>query len=100
MSDGGIPATWRHMNGYSSHTFIWYNAGGQKFWVKYHVKTDQGIATLTDSNAKVIATEDPDAHMAAQRPFPRHRTTPSPRDASNATSHQTPNAAGTWTLGA
>jgi catalase len=32
MSDGGIPAIWRHMNGHSSHTFMWYNAGGQKLW--------------------------------------------------------------------
>jgi catalase len=62
MSDRGIPASWRHMNGYSSHTFMWYNAGGQKSWVKYHVKTDQGIQTCTDSEARLVAAEDPDAH--------------------------------------
>src|SRR6202166_4387603 len=41
MTDRGIPRTWRHMNGYSSHTFLWENAGGEKFWVKYHFKTVQ-----------------------------------------------------------
>jgi catalase len=63
MTDRGIPASWRHMNGYSSHTFMWYNAHGGKFWVKYHIKTDQGIDTLTDADAKVIAAQDPDAHI-------------------------------------
>ncbi len=33
MSDRGTPRTWRHMNGYSSHTFLWVNEGGEKFWV-------------------------------------------------------------------
>jgi catalase len=63
MSDRGTPATWRHMNGYSSHTFMWYNAGGEKFWVKYHIKTDQGIENLTDAEAKRLAAEDPDLHI-------------------------------------
>jgi catalase len=39
MGDRGIPKTWRQMNGYSSHTYMWVNAKGQKFWVKYHFKT-------------------------------------------------------------
>jgi hypothetical protein len=43
MGDRGIPKSWRHMNGYSSHTYMWVNAKGQKFWMKYHFKTDQGI---------------------------------------------------------
>ncbi len=43
MSGRGTPRTLRHMNGYGSHTFSWVNAGGEKFWVKYHFKTDQGI---------------------------------------------------------
>jgi catalase len=34
MGDRGIPKDWRHMNGYSSHTYLWVNAKGQKFWVK------------------------------------------------------------------
>src|SRR5580700_8368026 len=47
MGDRGIPNSWRHMNGYSSHTYVWANAKGQKFWVKYHFKTDQGVDFLT-----------------------------------------------------
>ena len=33
------------MNGYTSHTYMWVNAAGERFWVKYHFKTDQGIET-------------------------------------------------------
>jgi len=36
FSDRGTPRSYRHMNGYSSHTFMWYNARGEHFWVKYH----------------------------------------------------------------
>ncbi len=63
MGDRGIPKTWRQMNGYSSHTYLWENAGGQKFWVKYHFKTDQGIDYWPDGDAKVMAGEDPDFHL-------------------------------------
>jgi catalase len=42
MGDRGLPKTWRHMNGYSSHTYMWINDKGQPLWVKYHFKTDQG----------------------------------------------------------
>lgn len=63
MGDRGIPKSWRHMNGYGSHTFLWENAGGEKFWVRYHFKTDQGIECLTKADADRIAGEEPDAHM-------------------------------------
>lgn len=62
MSDRGIPRTLRHMNGYSSHTFAWINPGGEKFWVKYHFKTLQGIENLTEAEALRVAAADPDAH--------------------------------------
>ena len=62
MGDRGIPQTWRHMNGYSSHTYMWVNAGGDKFWVKYHFKTDQGIEFLTQEDADRIAGENADYH--------------------------------------
>ena len=58
----GTPRTLRHMNGYGSHTFSWANAGGEKFWVKYHFKTAQGIENYTEAEALAIAAEDPDAH--------------------------------------
>jgi catalase len=62
MGDRGIPRTWRHMNGYSSHTYSWVNAAGDKFWVKYHFKTDQGVECLTQEEADRIAGEDGDYH--------------------------------------
>jgi catalase len=63
FGDRGIPKTWRHMNGYSSHTYSWVNAAGEQFWVKYHFKTDQGIETLTQDEADQLAGEDGDAHQ-------------------------------------
>jgi len=62
FSDRGIPKTWRNMNGYSSHTYMWVNAKGERFWVKYHFKTDQGIDFLTQKEADQIAGEDADYH--------------------------------------
>ena len=62
MGDRGIPKTWRHMNGYSSHTYMWVNAQGEKFWVKYHFKTDQGIDFLTQDEADHLAGADADYH--------------------------------------
>jgi catalase len=63
MGDRGIPKTWRNMNGYSSHTYMWVNAAGERFWVKYHFKTDQGIECLTQAEADRIAGEDGDYHQ-------------------------------------
>ncbi|MFF4317468.1 catalase [Streptomyces sp. NPDC001568] len=62
MGDRGIPRGYRHMNGYGSHTYMWVNEGGQKFWVKYHFHTDQGIEFLPQEDADRIAGEDPDFH--------------------------------------
>ena len=62
MGDRGIPKTYRHMNGYSSHTYMWVNAEGERFWVKYHFKTDQGIECLTQEEADRLAGEDADYH--------------------------------------
>ncbi|SDO18766.1 catalase [Vreelandella arcis] len=62
MGDRGIPATWRHMNGYSSHAYMWVNAEGERFWVKYHFKTDQGIKCMTQEQADEMAGTDADYH--------------------------------------
>lgn len=62
MGDRGIPATYRHMNGYGSHTFKWVNASGKAVWVKYHFKTEQGIKNMTEDVAQRIAGENPDYH--------------------------------------
>lgn len=62
MGDRGIPKSWRHMNGYSSHTYMWANAKGHRFWVKYHFKTQQGVECLTQQEADRLAGEDGDYH--------------------------------------
>jgi catalase len=63
MGDRGIPATWRHMNGYGSHTYSWKNAAGKIFWVRYHFISDQGIEFLTQDEADRIAGKDGDYHQ-------------------------------------
>ncbi|MCG5215193.1 catalase [Streptosporangium sp. KLBMP 9127] len=63
MTDRGTPKTWRNMHGFGSHTFLWYNAAGEKFWVKYHFKTEQGIENFTAGDAKAMTAEDPDFHI-------------------------------------
>ncbi|QMU71408.1 catalase [Streptacidiphilus sp. P02-A3a] len=62
MGDRGIPRSYRNMNGYSSHTYLWVNREGVKHWVKYHFKTDQGVEYLTDEEAGTIAGQDADFH--------------------------------------
>ncbi|MGH3567264.1 MAG: catalase [Pseudonocardia sp.] len=62
MGDRGIPRTWRHMNGYSSHTYLWVNADGVKHWVKYHFTTDQGVEFFTQDEADQMAAVDTDYH--------------------------------------
>jgi catalase len=62
MGDRGIPRDWRHMNGYSSHTYMWINATGQRFWVKYHFICDQGIEFFTQAEADQMAGVDTDYH--------------------------------------
>lgn len=60
FSDRGTPDGYRHMNGYGSHTFKNVSSKGEAFYVKYHFKTDQGIANLPAADAKRLASEDPD----------------------------------------
>ena len=62
MGDRGIPRTWRHMDGFTSHTYMWVNAAGERFYVKYHFKTDQGIEFFTQAEADAMAGKDPDFH--------------------------------------
>ena len=77
FSDRGIPATLRNMNGYSSHTYSLLNSEGERFWVKWHFKTLQGIKTLTNAEAAHIAGVDLDYHRRdlhdaiARGDFPR-----------------------------
>src|SRR5690349_21397016 len=58
MSDRGIPRTWRHQHGFSSHTYSWINVGGERFWVKYRWRTVQGIENFTDAEAAKMTADD------------------------------------------
>lgn len=51
MSDRGIPASYRHMHGFSSHTFSFWNEKGERFWFKWHFKSNQGIQCLSNDAA-------------------------------------------------
>lgn len=62
MGDRGLPRSWREMNGYGSHTYMWVNAAGERFWVKYHFISDQGVVNLTNEEAVVTAGVDADSH--------------------------------------
>lgn len=56
MSDRGLPQNYRQMHGFGSHTYSFINAAGERFWVKFHFKSQQGIANWTnDEAAKVVA---------------------------------------------
>ena len=63
MGDRGLPNSWRTMNGYGSHTYQWINEAGDKFWVKYHFKSNQGHETLTGDEAEALAGSDADHHI-------------------------------------
>jgi catalase len=60
MSDRGTPYGYRHMNGYGSHTFSLINKNNERFWVKFHFKTKQGIKNFTDADAGQMKGKDPD----------------------------------------
>ncbi|WP_157146590.1 catalase [Brachyspira pilosicoli] len=58
MSDRGIPYSYRHMHGFSSHAYSFINKEGKRYWVKFHFKTQQGIKNLTDEEAAAIIAKD------------------------------------------
>ena len=62
MGQRGLPKTWRNMNGYGSHTFMWVNEAGEKFWVKWHFISNQGVEFLSNDEAEALAGSDAEAH--------------------------------------
>ena len=62
MGVRGLPRSWRNMNGYGSHTYMWINAAGEKFWVKYHFHTKQGMEFFSNSEAAAMSGADADFH--------------------------------------
>jgi catalase len=63
MSDRGIPASYRHMHGFGSHTFSFINRDNERFWVKFHFRCQQGIRNLTDGEAEAIVGRDRESHQ-------------------------------------
>ena len=77
MSDRGIPASYRHMHGFGSHTFSFINAAQERYWVKFHFESQQGIKNLTDAEATKIVGRDRESaqrdlfESIAKNDFPR-----------------------------
>jgi catalase len=63
MSDRGLPASYRHMHGFGSHTFSFINANHERHWVKFHFRSQQGIKNLTDAEAEAIVGKDRESHQ-------------------------------------
>ncbi|MGB2553168.1 catalase [Campylobacter sp. MOP51] len=63
MSDRGIPASYRTMHGFGSHTYSLINKDGERFWVKFHFKSRQGIKNLTNKEAADIVANDRESHQ-------------------------------------
>ena len=63
MSDRGIPASYRHMHGFGSHTYSLINAKNERNWVKFHWVCQQGIKNLTDEEAEVLVGKDRESHQ-------------------------------------
>ncbi|PRC93311.1 catalase [Solimicrobium silvestre] len=63
MSDRGLPATYRHMHGFGSHTFSFINAQNERSWVKFHFRSEQGIKNLTDAEAEKLVGQDRESHQ-------------------------------------
>ena len=63
MSDRGIPKSYRHMHGFGSHTYSLINAANERFWVKFHFITQQGIENLTDAEAGELVGKDRESHQ-------------------------------------
>ncbi|MDR0935713.1 MAG: catalase [Oscillospiraceae bacterium] len=62
MSDRGIPKSFRNMDMFGSHTYSLYNAQNERVWCKFHFKTQQGIANLTDDAAFALISKDRESH--------------------------------------
>jgi catalase len=63
MSERGIPLSYRHMNGYGSHTYSLINSKNERTWVKFHFKTQQGIKNLTDQEAEAVIGKCRESHQ-------------------------------------
>lgn len=63
FSDRGIPATYRHMHGFGSHTYSFINAAGERTWCKFHFKSLQGVKNMTDDESSRTIGSDRESHQ-------------------------------------
>ena len=63
MSPRGIPLSFRHMHGFGSHTYSFINAENKRTWVKFHLRTMQGIRNMTDAEAEAVIAKDRESHQ-------------------------------------
>ena len=63
MSDRGIPKSYRHVHGFGSHTYSFINAENERFWVKFHFRTQQGIENLSNAEAEALIGKDRESHQ-------------------------------------
>ncbi|KQV82502.1 catalase [Massilia sp. Root351] len=63
MSDRGIPRSYRHMHGFGSHTFSFINTQNERYWVKFTLKTQQGIENFSDAEATAHIGADRETHL-------------------------------------
>ncbi len=65
MSDRGLPTAPMHMNGYGSHTYSLWNEKGERVWVKFHFKTEQGHAHFTNEEAAKVVGDSRETYQEA-----------------------------------
>jgi catalase len=63
MSDRGLPQSYRNLDGFGSHTYSFINAAGERHWVKFHFKTQQGIKNWTNAEAAARVAGDRETHQ-------------------------------------
>ena len=63
MGDRGIPSSYRHMHGFSSHAYSFISKDNKRTWVKFHFRSQQGIKNLTDKEAGTVVGMDRESHQ-------------------------------------
>jgi catalase len=63
FSDRGLPRSYRHVNGYGSHTYSLINDKNERVWVKFHFKTKQGVSNYSDVDAEKLIGADRESHQ-------------------------------------
>lgn len=63
MGDRGLPSSFRHMHGFSSHAYSLINKNNERVWVRFHFRSQQGIRNLTDQEAATVVGMDRESHQ-------------------------------------